>query len=178
MIRRFLILGLSLALAHNGFLAHAATPAPKAEARRLVKPNVLPLALDDAFQFRKKKLFLFDPSNTQNTRNPMISFERMHLAYGYVTQEERKSRYGNYFTFWWRNERPAKLTVRLEYRQENLGPLVQAQEVELFAPKGTHKTKFEVTGDDYHDDGRVIAWRAILIEDGKIVALTQSALWN
>jgi len=176
MTRRFLILGLLFAVAQNTLFA--ATPVPKAEARHLVKPNVLPLALDDAFQFRKKKLFYFDPSNTQNTRNPMISFERMRLAYGHVTQEERRQRYGNYFTFWWRNERPARLTVRLEYRQENLGPVVQAQEVDVVVQPGTHKTQFEVTGDDYLDEGRVIAWRALLIEDGKIVALTQSALWN
>lgn len=181
MTRRFLISGLLFAVLHNALFlpsAHAAQPAPKAEARHLAKANVLPLALDETFQFRKNQLFLNDPAASKNTRNPMISFERMRLAYGELSQEERKSRYGNYFSFWWRSDRPSNLTVRLEYRQQNLGALVQAQEVDFTGPKGTHQTKFEVTGDDYHDDGRVIAWRALLIEDGKIIALTQSALWN
>ena len=184
MTRRLLISGLLLAVLQSGPFplfapqAQAIQPAPKAEARHLTKANVLPLALDDAFQFRKNQLFLNDPTSSQNTHNPMISFERMRLAYGKLSMEERKSRYGHYFSFWWRNDRPAKITVRLEYRQQNLGPLVQAQEVDFSGPQGTHQAKFEVTGDDYHDDGRVIAWRALLIEDGKIVALTQSALWN
>jgi hypothetical protein len=28
------------------------------------------------------------------------------------------------------------------------------------------------------EDGKVTAWRAVLIENGKIVALNQSFLWN
>jgi hypothetical protein len=35
-----------------------------------------------------------------------------------------------------------------------------------------------VTGDDYRMDGKVIAWRVVLIENGTIVALNQSFLWN
>jgi hypothetical protein len=33
-------------------------------------------------------------------------------------------------------------------------------------------------GDDYFDNGRVIAWRCLLIENGVIVAENRSYLWK
>jgi hypothetical protein len=33
-------------------------------------------------------------------------------------------------------------------------------------------------GSDYFEDGRVSGWRVLLIENGKIVGLTQSFLWD
>jgi hypothetical protein len=44
--------------------------------------------------------------------------------------------------------------------------------------KGHRETHFAVIGDDYFDDGRVIAWRASLIVDGRITATTRSYLWE
>ena len=55
---------------------------------------------------------------------------------------------------------------------------MQAQEGKYDRAKGTLKTDFNVIGDDYNDDGKVIAWRAIVIENGRIVALNQSFLWR
>jgi len=54
----------------------------------------------------------------------------------------------------------------------------RAKEVVYTGVKGTMKTDFKVTGDDYRQDGRVVAWRALLIENGKIVGLTASNLWD
>src|SRR5438309_1735862 len=78
----------------------------------------------------------------------------------------------------WRTKRPADVTVRLEYRQEKLHAHVQAQEISYPNVHGARKTEFKVVGDDYFDDGRVIAWRCLLIENGKIVAETQSYSWD
>jgi len=144
----------------------------------LAKADLLPLALSDQFSFRKKQLFLNDSEINRKAGDKMIEFERMRYDYGAVSEDELNERRGHYFTFYWRAERPANLKVRLEYRQANLGAYVQAKEVAFSAPSGTHKTKFQVTGDEYLDDGPVLAWRALLIEDGRIVALTQSFLWN
>ena len=66
------------------------------------------------------------------------------------------------------------MTVRLEYRQEKLHAHVQAQEISYPNARGSHKTEFKVVGDDYFDDGRVIAWRCLLIENGRIVAENRS----
>jgi hypothetical protein len=43
---------------------------------------------------------------------------------------------------------------------------------------GTHKTEFKVIGDDYFDDGEVIAWRCLLISNGWIVAENRSFMWQ
>ena len=68
------------------------------------------------------------------------------------------------------------MTVRLEYRQEKLRSFVQAREMTYPNAKGNHKTEFAVIGDDYFNDGRVISWRCLLIENGRIVAENRSYL--
>jgi hypothetical protein len=146
--------------------------------RLLDRANVLPLALDDSFEFRKTKTYLNDPVLYRPTLDQMIAFERQRINFGAVTQLDRQQRYGHYFTFFWRSGRKADLTLRLEYRQANLGSFVQAQELAYKEVKGSVKSEFKVIGDDYKDDGRITAWRAILIENGRIVGLNQSFLWN
>jgi hypothetical protein len=155
-----------------------AATAPSPPQIRLQKANVLPLALDDRYQFRKVQEFLNEPKFNKPTQDPMITFERQRINYGCVTGLDRLEVRGHYYAFYWRTKQPGPVTVRFEYRQANLGSYVQAKEASYDKPKGTVETKFQVIGDDYLQDGRVIAWRALLIADGKIVGLTQSYLWD
>jgi hypothetical protein len=152
----------------------AAEPRPRA----LDKATVLPLALDDAFQFRKTITFLNDPEVNKPATNAMINFERAHINYGAINSYERRQREGNYYKFFWRSNRKADLTVRFEYRQQHLGAFVQAKEITYPAAKGSFESQFKVVGNDYYEDGRVSGWRVLLIENGKIVGLTQSFLWD
>lgn len=156
----------------------ATSAAPQPPVRLLDRAPALPLALDDDFEFRKQKLLLNDPLVLKPTVDPLLAFERQRLNYGAITQLDRIQRQGHYFTFFWRAKRSADLTLRLEYRQENLGAFVQAREVSYTGVKGSQKTEITVVGDDYREDGRITAWRALLIEGGRVVALTQSFLWN
>ncbi len=98
--------------------------------------------------------------------------------FGAVTALDQRQRFGNYFDFFWRAKRPSDVTVRLEYRQEKLHEHVQAQEISYQNVHGTHKTEFKVIGDDYFDDGEVIAWRCLLISNGRIVAENRSFMWQ
>ena len=107
-----------------------------------------------------------------------IAFERQRLNFGAVSDYDREQRFGHYFTFFWRTKRPADVTIRLEYRQQNLGAYVQAKELFYKNVKGSVTTDFQVIGDDYKQEGKITGWRALLIENGKIVALNQSFLWN
>jgi len=162
-------------------LALAATSLAAEPARLLDKAKALPLALDDSFQFRKTKSFLYDPRDPQAWQpafDNMIKFERQRAGYGAVTQVDRRQRYGHYYDFFWRTNREADVTVRFEWRQQNLGAHVQAKELDFKGAKGSWKASFAVVGDDYEQDGKVTAWRAVIIENGKIVALNQSFLWN
>ena len=83
----------------------------------------MPLALDDAFQFRKTIIYLNDPLVTKPvaTQEEMITFERQRVNFGAITSNDRRERFGQYFKFFWRTSRKSDLTVRFEYRQANLG---------------------------------------------------------
>lgn len=145
---------------------------------KLEKANVLPLALDDAFQFRKQKLTFYSQEALPPNQSEPVNFERRRLEWGAVDNIELQQRYGNYFAFFWRAAKDADVTVRLEYRQGGLGNYVMAQELYYPAARGSHKSEFKVTGDDYLEFGRVTSWRALLISEGRIVGLTQSFIWK
>jgi hypothetical protein len=176
------------------------------EPRLVTKVTLLPVALDRDFEIRKTKLYLLSekapgqsertdetgqnvgkggklgntaPSSKSTTvQDTSITFERKYRLFGAVTKLDQHQRFGNYFDFFWRAKRTADLTVRLEYRQEKLHAHVQGQQISYANVHGNHKTEFRVVGDDYFDDGRVIAWRCLLIENGKIVAETHSYTWE
>ncbi len=176
--------------------------ARREEPRIVEKVTPLPVAVDKDFEFRKTKLFLLSerPSTAgQRTRQTTstlgakstspsqktatlqdvpITFERQYRMFGAVTALDQRQRFGNYFDFFWRAKRPSDVTVRLEYRQEKLHEHVQAQEITYRNVRGTHKTEFKVIGDDYFDDGRVIAWRCLLIANGQIVSENRSFMWE
>ncbi len=166
------------------------------------KVTPLPMALDSDFEFRKTKLFFMNEkglkpnerahdssskvggkNNQPNQKTAVLQdapivFERQYRMYGAVTGLDQRQRYGDYFDFFWRNKRPSDVTVRLEYRQEKLHEQVQAQEITYRNVRGTHRTEFKVIGDDYIDDGRVVAWRCLLIANGRIVAENRSFMWE
>jgi hypothetical protein len=172
------------------------------EPKVVEKVTPLPMALDPDFEFRKTKLFFMSEkgpkpserarqetsrvggkSNSANEKTATmqdapIVFERQYRLFGAITGLDQRQRFGNYFDFFWRVKRPSDVTVRLEYRQEKLHEHTQAQEITYQNVRGTHRTEFKVIGDDYFDDGRVIAWRCLLVANGRIVAENRSFLWE
>jgi len=154
--------------------------------RQLTTVNKLPVALDPSFEFRKTKLFLLGdaPGPKRGTgltqgaaKSPSIGAEAAYRLYGAVSALEQRRRFGHYFDFFWRTKRPANVTVRLEYQQERLRAFTQAREVAYASATGSRKTSFAVLGDDFFNDGRLLAWRCLLIENGRIVAEERSYLW-
>jgi len=176
------------------------------EPKIVEKVTPLPAALSKDFEFRKTKLFFLgekapqqalarqttstlkpgaltggstaSSQKTATLQDAPITFERQYRLFGAVTGLDQRQRCGDYFDFFWRAKRPADITVRLEYRQEKLHEHVQAQEISYRNVRGTCKTEFKVIGDDYFDNGRVIAWRCLLVENGRIVAENHSYMWE
>ncbi len=157
-------------------LASCATPPPPAT--KLEKANVLPLAINDRFQFRKVKLYYHQNIPPETTTSEPILFERQRITWGVLNSYDSQKLYGNYFTFFWRTSERADVTFRLEYRQAALGNHVMAQERYYAGARGSFISDFTVIGDDYLEFGAVISWRALLIVDGRIVALKQSFMWK
>lgn len=191
------------ALLISAFMVVSASGRSTREEPKVVEEiTPLPVALDPNFEFRKTKLFFMSEkglkpserardstnkvggkSNTPNQKTAVLQdapivFERQYRLFGAVTKVDQRQRFGDYFDFFWRAKRPSDVTVRLEYRQEKLHEHVQAQEITYRNVRGTQKTEFRVIGDDYFDDGRVIAWRCLLIANGRIVAENRSFLWE
>ncbi|GAT35272.1 hypothetical protein TSACC_3337 [Terrimicrobium sacchariphilum] len=171
-MRTFLVLALTAIL----FTACSSVQEP---ATKLERANVLPLALDNAFQFRKIKMYYNQPVDQNiSAENEPATFERNRINFGAVDSWDRQQREGNYYCFFWRATQEADVTVRFEYRQAALGNYVMAQERYYPSTRGSHKSDFEVTGDDFQENGRVTSWRVLLIVDGRIVAFRQSFMWK
>ena len=155
---------------------------PEGPATRLLKANVLPLELNDSYQFRKILKSTLDPEFYQtkkaDTKSEPVLFERSRLTWGAIDSIETAKRYGNYFTFYWRNATRSDVTLRLEYRQAGLGNFVMAQERYYPNTLGSHRSTFEVTGDDFLEAGLVTSWRVLLIVNGRIVSFKQSFMWK
>ena len=155
--------------------------APEPPQVKLEKADFLPLSINPDFVFRKKTQFLNDPATYPKggPYNEPIAFERRYYMWPATTRLDKDSLKGNYLNFyWWNRGNPADVTVRLEYRQANLGNFVMARERSYSQVKGSTKTQFTVNGDDYLENGPVTNWRCLLIVDGKIIGLTQSYLWR
>jgi hypothetical protein len=155
----------------------AATPPQPYQVEKL---QSLPIALDKDFEFRKTKEYFLDPMPQRFTTqtDASVAFERNYRMFGAITALDARARFGTYFDFFWQARRDVDVKVRLEYRQEKLHAFVQAREVRYPHARGHHKTEFAIIGDDYANDGRVTAWRASLIVNGHVVALTRSYLWE
>src|SRR5580704_16487483 len=166
---RCLLPGALLAMLLGGIMVRAEYPVP------IESANVLPLAIDDAFEFRKFQIFrnaVIVPGATPiPTKDLMVDFERKHRLWGALDGTDITARTGQYFTFFWRAKKRADLTLRLEYREANLKNYVQARELNYPNAKGSRTSEFAIVGSDYETDGPITSWRAILIEDRKIVAL-------
>ena len=166
---------------------HGRQAPPADDFRQLTAVTPLPAALDPDFEFRKTKLFFIGetPGPRRGTgftqglaKTPTIGAEASYRMHGAVSMLEQRRRYGHYLDFFWRVKRPANVTVRLEYRQERLRAFTQAREVEYPNAKGSYKTAFAIVGDDFFTDGRILSWRCLLIENGRIVAEERSFLWR
>ncbi len=144
----------------------------------LERANVLPLDLNDNFEFRKQQLFFNDPRNYVATTSETIELLRRRLNYGAITPRDIDDITGHFYSFFWRTRELADVTVRFEYRQAGLNNYVLAQELYYPEARGSFQSDFQVTGDEYLENGKVSAWRVLLIVDGRIVAFSQSFMWK
>ena len=173
---RCLVAGVFLAVLVGIISVRAENPLP------IESANVLPEAISDDFEFRKFEIFrnaaIVPGATPIPTKDLMIDFERKHRLWGALLGADVVAKTGQYFTFFWRAQRPANLTLRLEYRQANLKNYVQGRELYYPNARGSHTSEFAIVGNDYANDGPITSWRAILIENRKIVALLQSRTWQ
>ena len=146
---------------------------------KLEQANVLPLNINSNFSFRKETQFLNDPSTFRTSHSEVVNFQRRSYMWPATTELDISELRGNYFNFyWWNHGSPENVTIRFEYRQAGLSNEVLAREITYPHAQGSIRSIFKVTGDDYLENGRVTCWRALLVVNNQVVALTQSFLWQ
>ncbi len=118
----------------------------------------------------------------QNERDPsgepMVDHEKRRRLYGAVSMEERRARLGQYYTVIWQAEAGGKKELLFEYYQSGSGSQLKRQRSELPMDRASGKGEFSVIGDNYFSNGRVLAWKISLIENGRTIASEQSYLWE
>ncbi len=110
--------------------------------------------------------------------DPMVSHESQRRLYGAVSMEERKGRLGQYYTVLWDSGEVAERGGEIEFRylQGGSGSRVKRMERRIEGGKGS--AEFAVIGDDYFENGRVLAWKIRLLAGGEEIAAKQSYLWE
>ncbi len=118
------------------------------------------------------------PGMYVKTDDAMILFEQTHHLHGAVTAEEYAEKYGNYYNVFWKSKSPgSQVTVRFEYRQTKTGAEVHQIDAVVTAKK-KNVTKFRINGEHYTSGGTVSSWRALILQNGEVVAENKSFLWK
>lgn len=117
---------------------------------------------------------------TNGNEDPMVRQEKLRRLYGAVTIEERKARLGQYYTILWSlpQSTGSDREIVFRYQQGGSGSLVKTMKRNIPQGSPDGKEEFAITGDDYFDSGRVLAWKTDLIVDGETVASEKSYLWE
>ena len=126
------------------------------------------------------KQYTLRDQDTADNDDPMVKQEKLRRLYGAISLEERKQKLGQYYTILWSlpDSTASAREIIFRYQQGGSGSRVKTMTRNL--PQGTSdgKEEFGIIGDDYFNNGRVLAWKTDLLVDGAIIASEQSYLWE
>ncbi len=127
------------------------------------------------------KQFQLRDQDSRTVDEPMVSMEKSRRLRGAVSLADRRDRLGQYYTMIWNDAKGAgtgEVEVILQYQQGATASLVKRM-VRSYPPDTTHgKAEFAIIGDDYFENGKVLAWKASLRRGEAIIATRQSYLWR
>ncbi len=109
-----------------------------------------------------------------------IRAEQLKRLHGAVSAEERRQRLGHYYTIRWdgpegREGEPVRVLFR--FRQAATGSAIRR--MEATSPAGRKgAVEFRVTGSQYLERGRVLAWHLSFFRGGELMETHQSFLWE
>lgn len=112
---------------------------------------------------------------------PMVRMEKERRLRGAISMEERRQRLGQYYTLMWQDIKGAgagPVEVVFEYRQGASASRIKRLTKRFEPSESSGTVEFSVIGDNYFENGKVLAWRATLLRDGKEIAVRRSYLWN
>jgi hypothetical protein len=122
------------------------------------------------------KQFTLRDQEMKSENDPMVQNEKLRRLYGVVSMEERKGRLGQYYTALWRADPGAEKAIVFRYQQGGSRIKEMRRTIPVGSPEG--EAEFAIIGDDYFNNGRVLAWKMDLIVAGETIASKQSYLWE
>lgn len=127
------------------------------------------------------KQFMLRDQKQDTKDEPMVGMEKSRRLRGAVSMEERRQRLGQYYTLVWNDADgmgQGEVKVRFRYRQGATASRVKQMERSFGAGERSGVAEFAVIGDDYFENGRVLAWQAVVTRGGREIAREKSYLWD
>jgi hypothetical protein len=118
---------------------------------------------------------------TSKGGEPMVRMEKLRRLHGAVSMEERRQRLGQYYTLTWQDRKgvgTGPVEVLFEYKQGGTASEIKRMSEVYAASEAEGVVEFAVIGDNYFDNGKVLAWRASVSRGGEELASEQSYLWE
>lgn len=116
-----------------------------------------------------------------NRQVPMIRGEAQYRLDQNLSAKERKNKFGQYYVIKWKDkvldENSDTAEILFQYRQAATGKSVQSKRISL-SSFDKNKVEISIIGNDYLKKGRVLSWKASLIQNGNLRASEQSFLWD
>ncbi|MBP7949923.1 MAG: hypothetical protein KA004_09735 [Verrucomicrobiales bacterium] len=127
-------------------------------------------------EISKVSYYKLDSRKEITSADPAIPFEQKYRLHGAVSGDEMKAREGHYYTVHYRlRDLGQPVKVRLEYRQSKTAAKIFSKEMDA-GKSGT--AEFAVIGDEYANNGHVIAWKVSLVSGKQELAASKSYLWE
>ncbi len=124
------------------------------------------------------KQYVLRNQDPDKDKDPMARNEKQRRLHGAVSMEERKQRLGQYYTVLWFDPKTAGFKREIVFRYQQGGSRIKEMRRTLPMDAGQGKEEFSIIGDNYFNNGRVLAWKIDLLANGSTVASKQSYLWE
>lgn len=127
------------------------------------------------------KQFLLRDQVTGSVDEPMVKMEKSRRLHGAVSMTERRQRLGHYYTMLWSDATGVgrgEVEIRFEYQQGATGSRIKQVTRRFPSADSSGTFEFSVTGDDYFEGGRILAWKTTLLRGNTALATRQSYLWQ
>lgn len=117
---------------------------------------------------------------------PMVRGDQQKRLYGAVSLKEHEARLGQYYEVRWNLRGKEQLTAGsrngalIIFRYRQAATASQLKLITKRYPVGVTNGKidFQIIGNDYKEHGRVLAWKAELVLNGRVIESKQSFLWK
>lgn len=113
---------------------------------------------------------------------PMIRGEQRKRLYGAVSMQEQFDRMGQYYTLRWNLRgtalgRAKSAVLTFHCQRSATGSKVLTKRFLLREGAVHGNEEIQIIGKNYRQNGRVLAWEAVLSNDGEVVETKRSYLW-